>query len=306
MGRYHARKVAALRDAGEAVTLAGVADIDAGRAERVAAETRSRPATCGDALLGDADAAIVAVPTADHYDVSLRALAAGCDVLVEKPITVSPRQAESLLAIARRAGRVLRVGSQEWHNPALQALRPKLAPPRLVEAHRVGPFSPRGADVDVVRDLMIHDLDILQKLLGEEPERVEAIGVAVVTPRVDVANARLLFPGGCVANLTASRVAVKASRRMRFFHAGGYGSVDFLEPRASLVGCVEPASGGELRMQEEALPVGGEDALLHQLRDFVHAVLVRDISRASGDAAVAALRTALRVVDAMPAVSDFT
>jgi predicted dehydrogenase len=300
MGRYHARKVAALRDRGGPATLVGVADIDAARARRVARETGSAAFVASRELLRSADAAIVAVPTADHYAVVNEALDAGCDVLVEKPIATDSEQAEALVERARRRGLVLQVGSQEWFNPALQALRAKLERPRFVEGRRVGPFSARAADVDVVRDLMIHDLDILQRLLGQVPVRIDAVGVAVVSDRIDVANARLVFGDGCVASLTASRVSVTRSRRMRWFGRHRHGCVDFLAPSASLTQRVEPLRGFCPQVEEERLVVGGEDALARQLAAFLDALDERAASLARADEALLALRAAERVVAAMP------
>ena len=165
MGRHHAAKLADLRDAG-VIEFAGIADRIPERARCLAVESRTPAAAAGRDLFGGCDAVIVAVPTVEHYAVVREALASGLDVLVEKPIAAGELQAERLLARARAAGRVLQVGSQEWYNPALRAIHPKIQRPLLIESHRVGPFSERGVDVDVVRDLMIHDIDIVQKLLG--------------------------------------------------------------------------------------------------------------------------------------------
>jgi len=303
MGRHHALKVAQLRDAG-GVMFSGIADPDLERARRVAAETGTRAAASGRELFGEADAAIVAVPTVGHFGAVRAALDAGLDVLVEKPIAASLAQAEELLALAQGGGRVFQVGSQEWYNPALLAIRPKIRRPRFVESQRVGPFSERGVDVDVVRDLMIHDLDILQKLLGEEPERIEATGVPVVTDKVDIANARIAFPGGCVANLTASRVSVKPMRKLRFFQRDGHFAIDFLAQSATIFRRVEAKRGEAPRVEKEALNIDREDSLINQLRAFVQAVEARDLSVSTGDEALVALRTALRVVDAMSRVED--
>jgi predicted dehydrogenase len=303
MGRHHAAKVAELQDDGGA-TFAGIADIDPDRRRFVAAETGARAAASGCDLFGEADAAIVAVPTIAHYEVVRAALEAGLDVLVEKPIAASVGQAEELLALARRGGRILQVGSQEWYNPALREIRAKIHRPRFVEGLRVGPFSERGADVDVVRDLMIHDLDILQKLLGREPQSVAAVGVPVVTDKVDIANARIAFPGGCVANLTASRVSVKPMRKIRFFQRDGYFSIDFLAQSAAIFRRVESKRGDPPRLEKEVLSIDRQDPLRNQLRAFLHAVETRDLSASTGDEALVALRTALRVVDAMPSVED--
>jgi predicted dehydrogenase len=254
------------------------------------------------ALAAHADAAIVAVPTVAHAAVASALLDAGLDVLVEKPITATLAEAEALLAHARRAGRVLQVGHLEWHNPALRALRGRIRRPRFVEAHRLGPFPARSTDVDVVRDLMIHDIDVLQRLLGEEPESLEAVGVAVLSAQADLANARLRFPGGCVANLTASRVSPSPLRKLRIFQADGYLSIDFLAGTAL---AARPAGAPDApRIEIAAVPVESGDTLEEQLRAFADAVRKRSDETASAEAGVRALRTALRVVAAMPAAGE--
>jgi predicted dehydrogenase len=211
-----------------------------------------------------------------------------------------------LISLARDRGRVLRVGSQEWHNPALRAIRPKIQRPLFAECRRVGPFSERGVDVDVVRDLMIHDLDILQKLLGAEPERIDATGVPVVTDSVDIANARIAFPGGCVANLTASRVSRRPMRKLRIFQRDGYFTVDFIAQSATIFRRVEARRDEAPHVGVEHLEVVREDSLTAQLRAFVDAVASRDPGVGAGDEALTALRTALRVVAAMPRVEELS
>jgi predicted dehydrogenase len=192
------------------------------------------------------------------------------------------------------------VGHLEWYNSAMLAIRGMAGRLRFVEAHRLGPFAGRATDVDVVRDLMIHDLDIVQRLVGEEPERVEAIGVPVLSEQVDIANARVTFPGGCVANLTASRVSVQPLRRLRFFQADGYFSVDFLAQTAAVFRRVPAPDGGTPRIEMEELKIDRGDALESELRAFFRAVRTRETPPGSGEEALAALRTALRVVAAMP------
>jgi predicted dehydrogenase len=302
MGRLHAEKVGALAAAGEAVALAGVADLDPERA-RAAAGSAPAVAALRDLLPG-ADAVVVAVPTVAHYEVVRDALDAGLDVLVEKPIAATLPEAQKLLAAARDAGRVLQVGHLEWFNAAMQTVRSVVHRPRFFEAHRMGPFPARATDVDVVRDLMIHDIDIIQRLLDEEPSRVEAIGVPVLTPRVDIANARLAFPSGAVANLTASRVSPTPLRKIRFFQLDGYFSIDFLE-QAVVIGqrLTDPVSG-EKRIDVKRLEIDRGDALLSQLRSFLAAVRSREVSAGAADDALSALRTALRVIEAMPPVDE--
>jgi predicted dehydrogenase len=304
MGRSHARKVAALHGVGGGLALASVADVDLERARSLGAELGAPASADVAAALRGADAAIVAVPTRAHFEIVRGALEAGLDVLVEKPIAATLDEAEALVELAEKRGRVLQVGHLEWFNAALCAVRGRIAKPRFVEAQRVGPFAERGADVDVVRDLMIHDLAILQQLLGEEPERIESIGVPVVTDEIDIANARVRFASGCVANLTASRVAANAVRKIRIFQRDAYLSIDFLSPAARIVRRTIPPGGGAPRMETEDLAVEPRDALLAQLEDFVAAVRTRGTPAVPGREGLRALRTALRVVEAMPRFGD--
>ena len=299
MGRRHAEKVAVLRDAGLSVTLAGIADPDVERARRVASEHRTRAVADAGELYGELDAAIVAVPTVHHFEITRSAIEAGLDVLLEKPIAATLQQAEMLLELGRRHERVLQVGHLEWYNTATRVIRSEIRAPRFVDVHRVGPFPSRAIDVDVVRDLMIHDLDILQRVIGEEPNRIEAIGFPVVTETIDIANARIGFPSGCIANLTASRVSTLPARKMRFFQREGCLVVDFLAQSASIYRRNGSADPGEPAVEVEELRFHPEDALLAQLRAFLDAVRTRGAA-SSAHNAVGALRTALRVIEAMP------
>jgi predicted dehydrogenase len=227
-------------------------------------------------------------------------LDAGVDVLVEKPIAASLPEAEKLLATARQRGRVLQVGHLEWFNAAMQRVASAIRRPRFIEAHRMGPFPARATDVDVVRDLMIHDLDIVLRLVGTEPSRVEAIGVPIITDRVDIANARLTFPGGCVANLTASRVTPTPMRKMRFFQPDGYFSIDFLAQEVTIAHRDAPDATGERRIHIQRLEIDRGDALLEQLRAFVRGCRDRCVAAGGADEGLSALRLAMRVIEAMP------
>lgn len=299
MGRLHAGKIAALRDAEGSVTLAGVADIEIARAQQAGAEYGAPAAADFRALLGAADAAIVAVPTVVHFEVVNAALIAGLDVLVEKPIAATLAEAEALVARAAQGGRVLQVGHLEWFNAALRAMRGRVRRPRFVEVHRMGPYPGRATDVDIVRDLMIHDIDIVQRLVGEVPEAIEAIGVPVLSNEVDIANARLRFPGGCVANFTASRVSPTPLRKIRFFQADGYFSIDFLAQSAVILRR-EASPDGPPRIDIEPMRFDPADALDAQLRDFLEAVRTRRANGEGTGGALRALETALRVVAALP------
>jgi predicted dehydrogenase len=237
-----------------------------------------------------------------HYAVARRALEADLDVLVEKPIAATLEEADALVALAARRARVLQVGHQEWFNAAMRVVREQIDRPRFAEIHRLGPFPERGTDVDVVRDLMIHDIEILQQLLGAEPERVDAVGVEVLTDHADIANARLAFPGACIANLTASRVSATPMRKFRLFQRDAYFSIDFLAQKAMLFRRVPDAEGGK-KIEMQSLETDPEDALAAQLDVFVAAVRRgsgEGLSGVTGAQAAAALRTALRVIAAMP------
>jgi predicted dehydrogenase len=309
MGQRHAEKVAALARAGRDVRLAGVADVDVDRAGAVAKQLSTRAVAQGRELFDAADAAIVAVPTVDHFAVAREAILSGLDVLIEKPIAATLDEATALVELAEQHGRVLHVGHQEWFNAGMRAVRERIDSPRFAEIHRIGPFLDRSTDVDVVRDLMIHDLEILQQLLGEEPVRVDAVGIPVLTDHVDIANARLTFDCHCVANLTASRVSANPMRRFRLFQRDAYYSIDFLEQKAVLARRHAGNGDEPPRIEMEELKSDPEDSLLAQLEAFLAAVLREPgassgPSGVSGGEATAALRTALRVIDAMPDTDD--
>lgn len=306
MGALHARKLHELAREGHGVELAGVADIVDERAETLAEGLGVVGVADYGELFAQADAAIVAVPTVEHYRVVMDALKAGLHVLVEKPIAASLPEAEALLATARSEQRRLQVGHLERFNTALRRVADSIREPRFIEAHRLGPFPGRSTDVDVVRDLMIHDLDIILRLVGAEPERIDAVGVPVVSEKLDIANARLTFPTGCVANVTASRVSPTPLRKIRVFQPDAYLSIDFLDHRAAIFRAqgskldgapgVDPAS---IRM--EPLVLDREDALREQLRAFAEAIRTGSEDVLAAEEALRALRTALRITDAMPA-----
>ncbi|MBS1261779.1 MAG: scyllo-inositol 2-dehydrogenase (NAD(+)) [Calditrichaeota bacterium] len=248
LGGYHAQKYAACPGA----ELVGVYDADGSRAEAVARECGCRVYSEIDALLAAVDAVSVAVPTRLHHEIGVRALDAGRHVLIEKPIASSSAQARELVQWARRGTLVLQVGHIERFNPAVTALRGIDVRPKFVEAHRLAPYNPRGADVSVIHDLMIHDLDVLLHWMGHEIERVDAYGVPLVTKEVDICNAHIRFAGNKVANLTASRISKKKMRKFRMFQEDAYISVDFEKRRAEVYRRVPPGT-------PKALPIPGAD-----------------------------------------------
>jgi len=300
MGRFHAEKVAALARAEGSVALAVVCDRHIDRARAAGDAHGARATADAREAFAAADAAIVAVPTAAHAELVALALETGLDVLVEKPIATTLAEAEQLVALAAARGRVLQVGHLEWFNAAMRTVAARAARPRFFEGHRLGLFPGRSLDIDVVLDLMIHDIDIVQRLVGAEPVRIEALGVPVLTGHADICNARLVFGDGCVANLTASRVSQKPLRKLRFFQTDGYFAIDFLASTVTIGQRGAADAAGERRVGFELLQIDREDALANQLRAFVQGVRDRKPVAGGGDQGLAALRTALRVVAAIP------
>jgi len=253
-----------------------VVDIDRERAERVAAG--SAATVIGDyrELVGKVDLASVASPSLTHFHIAADLLAAGIDVLVEKPMTATLQEARELVAIAERSGRILQVGHLERFNPAIVHLRSILRAPRFIECHRLAPFTERGTDVDVIFDLMTHDLDVILSLCTPEIASVEAIGVAVLTDRIDVANARIRFADGMIANLNTSRVAAKRERKIRFFQSDAYISVDYEARTLQVYRKSPPAAGSQYPViSAERIELEGGDALGDEIASFVASVRER-------------------------------
>ncbi|MDT8422123.1 MAG: Gfo/Idh/MocA family oxidoreductase [Desulfuromonadales bacterium] len=223
LGRFHAQKYRNNPD----VDLVGIVDTDAGRAEEVAAEVGARSFTDYRDILALADLVSIVVPTRYHFAVAKDCFSAGCHVLLEKPVTQTVAEAEELIQLADSKGLVFQVGHLERFNPAVLALKGVLKNPQFIESHRLAPFKPRGTDVNVVLDLMIHDIDILLSLVLHPIKTINSVGVPVLSDEVDIANARLQFENGCVANVTASRASREAMRKMRIFQQDAYISIDF-------------------------------------------------------------------------------
>jgi predicted dehydrogenase len=282
----------------EGVRLAGVYDVDAARAGEVAARHGSRAYAHLRELLPEVDAVSVAVPTVDHLRVARAALDAGKDVLVEKPMATTLAEADEMIALAEARGAVLQVGHIERFNPAVEVLR-RVPKPRFVEVHRLGSFSPRSLDIDVVLDLMIHDLDLVLSLDGTEAVQVDAVGVPVLTPRVDIANARLRFASGLIANLTASRVSQDRVRKFRIFAPRTYVSADLATREAQVYHLGEPREDGrpEIQLeQSQAADVPESEPLRRQLESFVQAVRQRTPPVVSGRDGRRALALALEIL----------
>jgi len=272
LGEQHARVYATLPGA----RLVGVYDRQGGRAEEVAARFETRAYTDLATLLEQIEAATVAVPTIDHLSVASEVLRAGRDVLVEKPMTTTLAEADELIRLAEDRHAVLQVGHIERFNPATDALRAAVSHPRFIEVHRLGAFSARSLDIDVVLDLMIHDLDIVLTLDGSAPVQIDAVGVPVLTSRVDIANARLRFASGLIANLTASRVSMEKVRKFRVFSPRTYVSADFAG-REAQVYRLKDGGGGRPEIACERVSAPDQEPLRRQLEAFVGAV--RDRSR---------------------------
>jgi predicted dehydrogenase len=291
LGQHHTRVYAALPGA----RLAGVYDIDRSRAAEVAGRHGTRVFEHLRDLLDEVDAVSVAVPTVDHHRVARVLLDAGKDVLVEKPMTTTVGEAEDLIRLAAERQAVLQVGHIERFNPAVDVLKATVARPRFIEVHRLGSFSPRSLDIDVVLDLMIHDLDIVLTLDGSEAVQVDAVGVPVLTPRVDIANVRLRFASGLIANLTASRVSAEKVRKFRVFSPRTYISVDFARREAQVYRLTDGEGGPEIKVEQTAAP--DEEPLRRQLAAFVECAVSRGTPVVSGADGLRALRLAHVILD---------
>ena len=303
LGRFHAQKYTQLADC----TLVGVVDTRSSTAERVAVELGVRPVQDYRTLLGEVDAVSIATPTPTHSEIALAFLQSGAHVLVEKPITESTAQAQALIDAARRAGRVLQVGHLERFNPAILAAEALLTEPRFIECHRLAPFRERGTDVNVVLDLMIHDIDLLQMIVGSPLAALDAIGTPVFSGEMDIANARLRFQNGCVANVTASRVSLKTERKLRVFRDDAYLSIDLQQkiltvirkrqsgaPGAA-VSLAELLAGGDLPVQIEEQSYEQGDALRAEIEAFLAAIRGLGPVKVSGEDGLRALRTAIAI-----------
>src|SRR6202158_4953440 len=289
-GRNHARVYRELKGA----ELVGVFDQNQERAAAVAAEFQTQILKSLDELRGRADAASVAVPTVAHAEVGCRLLEMGLDVLVEKPIAVNLAEADALLHAAKRNRRILQVGHVERFNPAVIAVEPILNRPLFFEVHRLGVFTPRSLDVDVIYDVMIHDLDILLALVNEPVAEVKAVGIPVLTDKVDIAHARLEFAGGAVANITASRVSTERVRKMRFFQQHEYISLDYSRRDALRVGVKKFGPQPEFGFEKLLAPT--TEPLQAELEAFLECVRTRKEPRVSGAAGRAALELVTRVM----------
>lgn len=294
LGQHHARLYASLPGS----RLVGVVDQSAERAQVIAARHNVRTYPSIDELLPHIDVVSIAVPTSAHFAVAKACLLAGKHVLVEKPLAVTPAEAQELVRLAAQHNCRLQVGHSERFNPVMQIMRPHIGRPVFIECHRLSSFSERGTDVDVVLDLMIHDLDMVLSFDPGLVEDVQAAGVPVLSPTIDIANARIQFQSGCVANLTASRVSTNKMRRLRLFQRDNYVSIDF-QTRQGMICRREAGTGTRPSIGIEQLQGGEEEPLKLQLESFLTASATGARPVVSGEDGAAALDLAHRVLQAI-------
>ena len=312
LGRFHAVNYNQIPEA----ELVGVFDTDRKRAEEVASETQTKAYDDLESLLAEVDGVSIAVPTDHHHDVGKRALRGGIHCLMEKPIAQTVGEAEALLRLAGEKDLIFQVGHVERFNPAFRTLEHFEFHPGFIESHRLAPFNPRGTEVSVVLDLMIHDIDVVMHMVKSPIESIDASGVAVASETVDIANARLRFENGCVANLTASRISTKKMRRMRVFQKDAYVTVDFLDRVAEVYRLGDEAGEaatalGEMGVGEnKKLILCGRPAvpetwgLQKELEAFVRTVAGERIPSVSGEEAKAALSVAMKILDKLHGEKD--
>lgn len=294
LGRFHAQKYAS--ETGCA--LVAVVDTRAEAREAVARELNTQAVADHRSLLGKVDAVSIVTTTPAHHAIAREFLEAGAHVLVEKPITETPAQARDLIETAARCGRILQVGHLERFNPAIIAAGARLEGARFIECQRLAPFKERGTDVNVVLDLMIHDIDIVQSIVGKPIESIDAVGTPVFSGAVDIANARLRFVGGCVANVTASRVSLKMERKLRVFRDDAYLSID-LQQRilTAITKRTSVLAAGELPVNIEEQSFEQGDALRAEIRSFLDCIASGRPPVVSGEDGLRALETAIRITE---------
>jgi predicted dehydrogenase len=292
LGRFHAQKYADLPES----TLVAVVDLRAEARDAVAAEVGCRAVADYRDILDAVDAVSIATTTPAHYPVAQHCLEHGLHVLVEKPIAETPEQARTLIETARRRGCILQVGHLERFNSAVLALEGVLGAPRFVESHRLAPFRERGTDVNVVLDLMIHDIDLIQSLVGSSIVSIDAVGTSVFSAEIDIANARIRYANGCVANTTASRVSMKTERKLRLFQDDAYVSIDLQQKELTIVRkapVAASAAPGQLSVEERSFEQG--DALRCEIEAFLRSIRAGRPPAVSGEDGLRALETAIRI-----------
>ena len=297
LGRHHARILAGMPD----VDLVGIVDTNLQRAREIADAHGTKVIDDAASLVGGVDAVVVATPTASHAAVATPFLEAGTAVLIEKPLARTLAEADVLVALARARGATLAVGHTERFNPAVAAARPLLTAPRFIEGHRLGTFPDRSLDIDVVFDLMIHDIDVVLSVVHSPVAAIDAVGVPVLTPRIDIANVRLRFDNGCIANLTASRISRDRTRKIRFFQPESYVAIDFAAQELEVWRLVRPPTGLP-SIEGGPVAVARAEPLALELEDFLDSVRNRRDAAVTGEAGRHALDVAQRITDQMVSV----
>ena len=301
LGRFHAQKYATVPGS----RLVAVVDTRAEVRDKVALEVGCRAVADYREILGEVDAVSIATTTPLHYPIARECLERGVHVLVEKPVTETPEQARTLIETAARRGRVLQVGHLERFNSAILALEGTLGTPRFIESHRLAPFKERGTDVNVVLDLMIHDIDLIQSLVGSPIQSIDAVGTSVFSSGLDIANARIRYANGCVANTTASRVSMKMERKLRLFQDDAYISIDLQQKVLTIVR--KPPQGaaatpGQVSIEERTYEQG--DALRFEVEAFLRSIREQRPPVVSGEDGLRALETAIRITDMVQGPGD--
>ena len=300
LGTYHLQKYTKISHC----RVVGVADTLGDRAQKAAESCGCEAFTDYRRLIGSVDAVSIAVPTVAHYDVAQTCLSAGIDVLLEKPITRTLDEADALVSLAETGGRILQIGLIERFNPAIRALDSVMGTPLFIEAHRLHPFFERGTDVDVLLDLMIHDLDIISHYVKSPVSRVDAVGVPVLSDKIDIANVRLTFDSGCVANITASRVTGKTMQKIRFFGTEGYHAVDY--GKRQLVSLRKGRNAdGKITITDNQVEVLQQDPLEEEIRSFINAVKTRTAPVVTGRDGRNALALALQINENIRVAQEF-
>ena len=299
LGNYHLQKYRKL----ESCEIVAAADTSSERAQKAAQIHQCAAFSDFREMIGSVDAVSIAVPTSDHYNVARDFLAAGVDVLIEKPLCATLAEADDLIGLARKKKLILQVGFVERFNPAIMALENVIRKPLFIESHRLHPFFERGTDVDIILDLMIHDLDILVKFVDAPAISVEAMGVPILSDKIDIANARITFSTGCTANITASRISAKTMQKIRFFSPEGYHSVD-CQKREVLSFSKGTTDSGQMQIVQNHLEIGSHDPLEEEIRSFVDAVITRGCPPVSGEEARKSLALAVDIITKMKAAED--
>lgn len=294
LGNYHLQKYHNLDNC----DIVAVSDTVAERVQKAAEIYKCTTFSDYHEMLGKVDAVSIAVPTSGHYMIARDFLTAGADVLIEKPICATLEEADELIELAWKNGLILQVGFVERFNPAIMAMENVIKNPMFIEAHRLHPFFERGTDVDVILDLMIHDLDIILKFVGSPIKGVEAVGVPILSDKIDISNVRISFATGCIANVTASRISAKTMQKIRFFGVEGYHAVD-CQKREIVSLSKKTNEAGQQQIVQNNIEVGSHDPLEEEIRSFVNAVVNRSTPLVSGEDARKSLGLAIDIIKKM-------